>query len=83
MNRCYRALTWALTEMPTGRAQAALTKAYNDMQQSSEADEDAVVTMLCGSVTDGLLYGNWVGHTHEECAEMARKRDARRQAKGE
>ena len=83
MNRCYRALTWAMTEMPTGKAQAALSKAYNEMRQSSEADEDAVVTMLCDSVADGLAYGNWIGHTPEECAEIARKRDARRQGKGE
>lgn len=83
MNRCYQALNWATKEMPTGKAQAALARAYNELPQSSEAEEDAVVKAMATAVMDGLMYGNWIGHTAEECAELARKRDARRIAKGE
>lgn len=81
--RCLDTLNWAMKLMPTGKAQAALSRAYNEVLVSSEADEDALITMLAGVVIDGLRYGNWIGHTHDECFEMARRRDARRAAKGE
>lgn len=83
MDRCIQALNWATTEMPTGKAQAALAAAYNAMPQSSEAEEDAVVIAMASAVIDGLRYGNWIGHTSEELAALAQKRDARRAAKGE
>ena len=83
MNRAYGALSWAMTEMPTGKAQAALSRMYNEMPNSSEAEEDQVVMAICTAVYDGLAYGNWIGHTPEENRELAERRDARRRAKGE
>jgi len=85
MNRMYDALTWATKLMPTGKAQAALAVAYNDAmrQASDEAGEERVILAMAGAVIDGFAYGNWIGHTPEECAAMAQARDARRAAKGE
>ena len=83
MNRCYETLSWALRLMPTGKAQAALTAAYNDMPQSSETEEDDVILMLSMAVVDGLECGNWIGHTTEERFAMAAARAARLAAKGE
>jgi hypothetical protein len=83
MKRALNTLNWATTEMPTGKAQAALSKAYNEWRVSNEKEEDELIVFLVGCVTDGLLYGNWIGHTSEECFEMAQKREARRAAQGE
>ena len=83
MNRCYETLSWALKQMPTGKAQAALTAKYNQLPQNSETAEDDIIIMLSSAVLDGLMYGNWPGHTAEECFKLARIRAARLIAKGE
>lgn len=83
MTRCLDTLNWAMELMPTGKAQAALTNMYNEMPTSSEKEEDELIAALCRTVMDGLLFGQWIGHTAEECSDMRKKRDARRAAKGE
>jgi hypothetical protein len=83
MNRCYEALTWAIKLMPTRKAQAALSTAYNEMPQSSEADEDRIVVFMASCVIDGLRHGRWIGHTSEECLAMAAKKEAAKIARGE
>lgn len=85
MNRMYEALTWATKQMPTGKAQAALAKAYNEMivGATDEAGEDRVVAFMASCVIDGLRYGNWIGHTSEECFAMAERKNAAAAARGE
>lgn len=83
MTRCLDTLNWAMKLMPTGKAQAALTNAYNEMPTSSEKEEDELIAALCQIVMDGLLFGEWIGHTAGECFDMREKRNARRAAKGE
>jgi hypothetical protein len=85
MTRMYDALTWATKLMPTGKAQAALTDAYNQAMReaSDETGEDRVIMLMAGAVIDGLCYGNWIGHTNSECMDMAQAKAARAAARGE
>lgn len=85
MNRMYEALTWATKLMPTGKAQTALANAYNEVvrEASDEAGEERVIVLMASCVIDGLRYGNWIGHTSDECFAMAKAKAERAQARGE
>lgn len=78
--RIYRALSWATTEMPTGNAQAALSRTYQQLQAGGASD-DEIVRAMVGAVWDGLAYGNWPGLTDEECMALAQIKAAKQAAR--
>ena len=79
------ALNWATAIMPTGKAQAALAAAYNEMHREpcDQARDERIIVFMAWCVVDGLRYGNWIGHTSEECFAMAERKRQAAIARGE
>lgn len=58
----YRLLRVARELAPSGKAQAAIAKIYND-EKAQGANERQVCLRLNAIILDGLSFGDWPGHS--------------------